>query len=576
MPHTFSETLLSLRHPGLGTEIVNWSLWRDTFEGGDQYREQYLEKFSDRETPAEFTTRKCLTPVPSFAKAAILDIRNSIFQRLGDISRVGGSDGYQRAVVGENGGVDRNGSSMNSFIGIDVLTELLLMGRVGLFVDAPSVVPTTLATEAQMPYLYTYPVEDILSWTFESPEQPGRFKAVLLRDHVLEFESEFGGVDLPMGHKTRFRLIWKSEETGKVHYKLFDENKELIFLNDSGDDGSVMLDIETVPFVMPSIGDSLMKDVAHHQRALLNLVSSDVYWAIKSNTPFLTIQEDLRTKGGHLKQTGEDATPGSQPAGENIEEIGSGKGRYYDLKTDRPDYIAPPSDPLIASMKLQEKLEDDIRKLVNLAVANKAGSRTESAEAKKLSSQGLEAGLSFIGMVLQQAERHVAWHWANYENVRQPKISKVSYPTRYVLKTDKERVEEADDLLELMDRIPGKGIKRSLAKLVVNTLLADKESADTIEAIISEIDSAGYVSSDHEFIFRAQEQGLVGDELASEALGFRKGEVDKAKDDKAERAAATLVAQTAISEQRAAARGVPDIDPNPDSGADEKQEAQDG
>jgi len=127
-----------------------------------------------------------------------------------------------------------------------------------------------------------------------------------------------------------------------------------------------------------------------------------------------------------------------------------------------------------------------------------------------------------------------------------------------------------------MDRIPGKGIKRSLAKLVVNTLLADKESADTIEAIISEIDSAGYVSSDHEFIFRAQEQGLVGDELASEALGFRKGEVDKAKDDKAERAAATLVAQTAISEQRAAARGVPDIDPNPDSGADEKQEAQDG
>lgn len=39
-----------------------------------------------------------------------------------------------------------------------------------------------------------------------------------------------------------------------------------------------------------------------------------------------------------------------------------------DMKADRPGFIHPSSEPLLASMKLQEKLEQDIRKLINLAV----------------------------------------------------------------------------------------------------------------------------------------------------------------------------------------------------------------
>jgi hypothetical protein len=38
----------------------------------------------------------------------------------------------------------------------------------------------------------------------------------------------------------------------------------------------------------------------------------------------------------------------------------------------QPAFINPSSEPLKASMELQAKLEDDIRKLIHLAVANTA------------------------------------------------------------------------------------------------------------------------------------------------------------------------------------------------------------
>ena len=40
----------------------------------------------------------------------------------------------------------------------------------------------------------------------------------------------------------------------------------------------------------------------------------------------------------------------------------------YDTGMDRPGFINPSSEPLKASLMLQEKLEADVRKSVNLAV----------------------------------------------------------------------------------------------------------------------------------------------------------------------------------------------------------------
>ena len=43
------------------------------------------------------------------------------------------------AINGLNLGVDLRGNTMNGFLGIKVLTELLIMGRVGVYVDSPLV-----------------------------------------------------------------------------------------------------------------------------------------------------------------------------------------------------------------------------------------------------------------------------------------------------------------------------------------------------------------------------------------------------------------------------------------------------
>ena len=131
--------IVDSRHPGVLSGMGDWTLWRATYRGGEEFRAAHLKQFTNREDTADFKARRDITPIPTFAKAAIADIRNSIFQRMRDILRRGGSEAYQRAVSGLDLGVDRRGSTMNAFFGMKLLTELLVMGRVGVYVDAPVV-----------------------------------------------------------------------------------------------------------------------------------------------------------------------------------------------------------------------------------------------------------------------------------------------------------------------------------------------------------------------------------------------------------------------------------------------------
>jgi hypothetical protein len=229
-------------------------------------------------------------------------------------------------------------------------------------------------------------------------------------------------------------------------------------------------------------------------------------------------------------------------------------------------------------MKLQEKLEDDIRKLVNLAVQNKTGQRAISAEAMKLSDQGLEAGLSYIGLVLESAERDIASFWAAYES-KDParrQIATVKYPDRYSLKNDEDRVKEAKELADLMYTVPGKAVKNELAKNIVTVLLSGKVATETIDKIFKQIDSAGYATSDPDIIIRSVEAGLCGEQTGSEAIGFDEDEYLKARKDhiaRAERIAEAQAAGKAEGGEGMAARGVEDLDANKRSGQEERAKA---
>ena len=581
--------LTSIRHPQYLEDELYWYEWRETYEGGPSYVTRNLKKFSNRETDADFTDRKAVTPIPSFAKAAVNDIRNSIFQRLRDISRRGGSENYMRSCSGEDGGVDNKCSSMQTFLGIDVLTELLVMGRVGVYVDMPVLSGfRTMADEGgSRPYCYMYRVEDILSWTPSKPEEPGDFSAILLRDYGISYNQGLGhGVRLPSGSYVRYRAIWIDENDRKVKMKIYNEDEQILNIwgtpvNES--EGIITLDLERIPFSILDIGGSLLKDVYKHQVALLNLGSSDVAYALKANFPFYTEQKDMRAVGGHLKKTVD--ADGTSITSDNTNgkeaRTGVAHGRVYDLKADRPGFIHPSSEPLMASIKLQEKIEDDIRKLVNLEVQNKTGQKATSAEAMKLSDQGLEAGLSYIGMVLESAERRIAHHWASYEskNPASRKVATIKYPDRYSLKNDDDRISEAQQLAALIYTVPGKTVKKELAKNIVTTLLAGKVNTQTIDQIFEEINTADYTTSDPEIIIRSREAGLVGEKTASMAIGFNEDEHIKAQEDHINRAVRIMQAQLAMQPQEgvenAAARGIPDLDVDKDTGKREREEATD-
>lgn len=571
--------IIDVRHPAIAYDQGFWDEWRESYEGGYYYVQQNLKKFSERESDDDYYGRMDITPTPTYAKAAVNDIRNSIFQRMRDIIRKGGSNTYKQSAAGELGGVDMKGTSMNAFIGIDVLTELLIMGKVGVFIDAPRAQGETLAdVNGARPYLYRYKVEDILSWACTKPEDPMEFQALLLRDKGLDYSShDIEAIELPSGEYERYRLLWIDRDDGFVRVQFYDQEGRPIDSdgNEQGIEEPLTLALRHIPFVMLDIGDSLLKDVTKHQSALLNLTSSDVAYALKANFPFYTEMQDMRAVGDHLKHgvnPDGTATSGGQRAMGREMNVGPTHGRIYDIRAERPGFIHPSPEPLEASMKLQEKLEDDIRKLVNLAVQNKVGRRVTSAEAAKLSDQGLEAGLSYIGLVLESGERKIVTHWAAYEErqLKKRQLATIKYPDRYSLKTDKDRIDEASSLSDLMFTVPGITVKKELSKDIVTSLLGGKIDVETMEKIFSEIDKADFTTSDPDVIIQSKEAGLVSEKTASMALGFAEDEYLQARKDHADRAARILLAQTSARQQgggdteNPGARGVEDISSEPD------------
>ncbi len=263
----FITNIVEVRHPSYLSSLLDWRKWRICYNGGDYFRKLYLRKFTAREDEQDFQVRSDMTPTPTYARVAIDDVRNAIFQRLKDTTRRGGSPAYQRAVGGLDLGVDLRGNTMNGFLGIKVLTELLIMGRVGVYVDSPSVPGNATLADVQRfrPYLYFYPIEDILSWTCAKPDEPSTFQALLLRDVVLNFDQR---TYLPTTTVERFRMLWIDRDTGKVNLQFLDTAGNPID-REGNPAGAVELELTRIPFVLLDLGDSMIKDVINQENESL-------------------------------------------------------------------------------------------------------------------------------------------------------------------------------------------------------------------------------------------------------------------------------------------------------------------
>jgi len=589
MPDNSPESTTSIihqTHPSVLNSRPEWNKWRTCYEGGQKFIDDHLKKFSDKETTTEFRARKSITPAPVFARAAVNDIRNSIFQHMRDITRIGGTEDYQAAVNGFQDGVDLRGTGMNSFMGRSVLTELLVMGKVGVYVDMPRLSDIrsglTLAdTKNIRPYIYMYRVEDIINWSFSHPSEPSEFNSLLLRDVSLDYDpTSF----LPNRTSSRFRYLWIDHETGFVKMRFYNKDGEQIDIAGNPSKEEVQLGLRRIPFVLLDMGGSVMQDVCGYQIALLNVESSDISYTLKANYPYYVEQQDMRTTGSHL-------TPNANPDGSasdgqqrsHLKEIQTGinQARAYDIGADAPSFINPSSEPLLASMKKQEQYKSDIRKLVNLAVTNIVSGA--SAESKLMDNQGLESGLSYIGLILETAETKLVKLWTAYEDKRESKqkLAVIKYPERYSLKTEKQRLEEAEKAIEVTRQIPSSAARRELWKVIAENLLTGRVDLKMIQKIFKEIEDSPFTTSDPEIIDMALERGVLDLETAAEALGFDSDAPKEAQKDQAIRLALIQRAQTSpedgnntIVPGEQGARGLADADPDPGKAKEEKEASQ--
>ena len=246
--------------------------------------------------------------------------------------------------------------------------------------------------------------------------------------------------------------------------------------------------------------------------------------------------------------------------------VGVAQGRSYPKGLERPNFIHPSSEPLMASMQKQKDLQEEIRQLVRLAVKSLASS---SEGSKRLDERSIESGLAVIGAELERGERELGNIWSSYEDEKPPVII---YPKNYTLKTEAERQKEATELEEHVTKTPSVTLQKELTKQVANILVGHKVPQETMTAIEKEINDAAVIITNPEVIRADHEAGLVGTALASELRGYPEGEVEQAKIDHAERIERIAMSQSKWSNTNAVdgSRGVNDLDPDNDTARKEK------
>jgi hypothetical protein len=557
------------RHPDFTGLLLEWEKWRLTYCGGDAFIHRYLKHFSHRETVIDFETRREMSYCPAFAKATLNDVKNSIAQKLGDVSRSGGSQSYDDASNGVGTGVDRRGHSMNAFIGSHVLEDLLVCKRVGVYIDMDQLPPNASLIQAsgKRPYIYRYRPEDILTWRYDET-QPTKLLAVLLQDRSFILDPV---TNLVIGIQVSLRHVYFNSQK-RVQIDFYPpENKEIQNSDVKPIKTIVLSDkITELPFHIAEISDSLLSDIANYQIAMLNIASSDVSYLTKANHPFYVEQYDPKTEETWIKPEGS-SDPQKQKAQKKEITVGVTSGRRFPKGLEfAPQFIHPSSEPLIASMAKQERMVEEIRILINLSLSN-IQSKMASADSKKIDSQGLEAGLASIGLELQYLENQIARIWAMYEGTTP---ATVVYPERWEILSPQEIANQIEQNNELANQCPSMTFRREISKQNARLLLGCKVSRETMTKIENEIDTAKVYTTNINDLNVAVSAGMLDLQNAAQAAGFPDDAVEKAKQDHAERLA-RIAASQMNAEANPGARGVQDLGADPAAASKERATATD-
>lgn len=558
--------ITEIRHPHYITDQEFWGKWRLIADGGDRFVNRYLYKQPDEDL-LSFQRRRENSPAVTFVKSALQEILSAFLARTPNIQRVGGPASYLDACAGRALGITGLGDSIDQFIVLAVLRELLIVRRVGIFVDRPVLGPDTSVAAASIlpPYLYTVPVEDILAWRL----LPGNLTPVelLLRRHRDVFADQSY---LPTGTEVYYQHFQK-RPIGPILVTEYSQEQEKL--------GERELFLPAIPFILLEVDAPVIKDVAGHQIALLNLSSSNLAFALASNLAVYTEQTDMATFMAALRQS----TPADDSDADDSEDqpqrdggphtirLGKNRGRRYLQNSERPDFISPSTENLTRSAALVTELKEDIRRLMHLAINNLTTKALTSATAIVQSQAATNNGLAVLGALLAQAERVIALLWGYYEGT-EPAI--IRYPTDYQLLTDTERYALIEKLLKLREATPSKTYQITVLQQIAHLLLAHRVANTTLTTILREIESAPVLISGVEDISRCVEAAILPRKYAAKALCFPDDSAPLANQEHADRLQRIAESQATTGTARGNSDGPPTakaeklISQDPDSSTD--------
>lgn len=470
------------------------------------YVNRYLKYFSERETLTAFELRKSITPNPPDLRIGMNQLMYSIRARMGDVSRGSNLAEYIDAANGVKDGVDGKGSTMVSFMANEVLFELLVAKKVGIFVNRQEV-PQTIEKQAPWPFLSIVPIEDIYNI---STDANGKVNGVILRTYEDEQEDGFSIKE------SYFIDKYKLTDGQLVHTRFNSAGVEL---------SKTASDMDVLPFAYLSIKDSPVEDALDLHDALLQLSSSDFIFLFKSNHPIYVEQFSVQSEMQKKQEARFKDSPGqdgkTDTANKEID-VGVVTGRRYAAGLDAPQFISPQVDHLQASELKQEKLAKQIERMLTIESFNK-GYKQASAESKQEDKEPLIGNIQRLFDTFETAEKDIATAWHAYYNVA-PDFS-VEYPTSFDLRTEEARLKTAENRLKLRDDVPSRTFKDTVTLEAVRDILPTASLAD-IRLIEREIKAAQLNVSTPALIKLMHENGLHPEHVLT-ALGLDKKEATR-------------------------------------------------
>lgn len=536
-----SKAVSAFCHPIYRDRYENWVKYRLAFYDTELFKNRYIKKINSKEDKDSYSKRKSMAYCPGLCRQQINLIRNKFSGSLRNVVRIG-PDSYEKAIQGLNGGVDLHSKSMNSFM-IEVFVELLVMGRVGVFVDMPPIPKNANEEETRglQPYLYTFCAENICYWKFKN----GRLVEVVLRDCFLTDEL------LGTEESETYRHIYVTDVGVSVDIYGPDQTTK------ENPKEHYSLDIREIPIVIFDISNSVIADAVNMEIALMNLMSASHNYQLSSCITFYTEQSDGRTSnkwaksGMPMDAGGPDTEGDNENEDDTIKMVNGHIGRSYPRDLERPGFIAPPSDPIKWALEYIRKIEKDIADSVQ-------------ASLDALGDDDVN-GLNFLSLVLEEGERAILRIWQQY--VGRESEARVVYPELF---NTKSKHDELEKLRQCIPIVNSPKFRREASKQVANLLLSNRCGPDTISTIHDEIDDNIPAPTDPTVLERDVETGILAKKYASEMRGYPKDNVEVANKEQAERLAMIEKAQ-----MDKAARGVNDKGMNPDASSNEKENSRD-